>query len=83
MNSKELLGLLTLEHLDNNLFHGKNQDIGAVAVFGGQVLGQALVAAGETVEGREAHSMVATCTQEGLIRMPKESDKQLWRDKLA
>jgi len=50
MNPTELLGLLSLERLDSNLFCGQNQDIGAVAVFGAQVLGQALVAAGALSE---------------------------------
>ncbi len=70
MNPEELLGLLTLERLDSNLFRGTNQDIGAVAVFGGQVLGQALVAAGETVEGREAHSMHAYFLRPGNKIIP-------------
>jgi acyl-CoA thioesterase len=38
-------------------------------VFGGQVAGQALVAAGRTIEGRVVHSLlVVSVAQEGLIR---------------
>lgn len=52
-----LLRLLDLERLELNLFRGYNRDIGSGRVFGGQVLAQALVAAGRTVEGRTAHSL--------------------------
>src|SRR5215216_1963342 len=52
-----LLELLDLERLELNLFRGRNRDIGSGRVFGGQVLAQALVAAGRTVEGRTAHSL--------------------------
>jgi acyl-CoA thioesterase II len=52
-----LLDLLDLERLELNLFRGRNRDIGSGRVFGGQVLAQALVAAGRTVEGRRVHSL--------------------------
>ena len=52
-----LLRLLDLERLELNLFRGHNRDIGSGRVFGGQVLAQALVAAGRTVEGRAVHSL--------------------------
>ena len=45
----ELVDLLTLEQFEHNLFRGQNRDIGSPAVFGGQVLGQALMAAARTV----------------------------------
>ena len=48
----DLLKLLELERLEFNLFRGASRDIGAPQVFGGQVLGQALVAASATVAGR-------------------------------
>jgi acyl-CoA thioesterase-2 len=54
----ELLELLRLERLEENLFRGQSQDLGWGNVFGGQVLGQALSAAEQTVpEGRIAHSL--------------------------
>jgi len=80
MNPKELLCLLSLERLDSNLFRGSNQDIGAAAVFGGQVLGQALAAAGETVEGREAHSMHAYFIRPGDKAVPIIYDVERVRD---
>ncbi|CAA9308027.1 MAG: Acyl-CoA thioesterase II, partial [uncultured Gemmatimonadetes bacterium] len=54
----DLLGLLDLEELEQNIFRGRTRDIGSGSVFGGQVLAQALVAAGRTVESdRLAHSL--------------------------
>ena len=54
----DLLGILDLEELEVNIFRGANRDIGSGRVFGGQVLAQALVAAGRTVEpDRTAHSL--------------------------
>ena len=53
-----LLQVLDLERLEVNLFRGVSPQNGWQRVFGGQVLGQALVAAGRTVEeGRSAHSL--------------------------
>lgn len=55
-----LLGLLDLEQLEVNLFRGISQSEGWQRVYGGQVLGQALVAASRTVdEERAPHSMHA------------------------
>jgi acyl-CoA thioesterase-2 len=55
---QDLLSLLDLEDIEENIFRGTNRDIGSGRVFGGQVLGQALVAAGRTVgEDRVAHSL--------------------------
>jgi acyl-CoA thioesterase-2 len=55
-----LVDLLDLERLETNLFRGTSPQIGWQRVYGGQVLGQALVAAGRTVEEeRVAHSMHA------------------------
>lgn len=59
-----LLERLDLETLDRDLFRGTSPVDGRPRVFGGQVLGQALVAAGRTVtcggaERRAAHSLHA------------------------
>ncbi|GGK39256.1 acyl-CoA thioesterase II [Salinarimonas ramus] len=56
---EELLATLDLERLENNLFRGRSPNVGWQRVFGGQVIGQALVAAVRTVEGRQAHSLHA------------------------
>jgi len=56
----ELIELLQVERLEHNLFRGISGDIGSPAVFGGQVLGQALMAAALTVDtARRAHSLHA------------------------
>ena len=52
-----LLSILDLEPLEHNLFRGRSPQVGWQRVFGGQVVGQALVAAARTVEGRIAHSL--------------------------
>lgn len=57
---RELIELLQVERLEHNLFRGISGDIGSPAVFGGQVLGQALMAAALTVDtSRRAHSLHA------------------------
>ncbi len=54
----ELLDVLRLERIEENIFRGRSQDLGWGRVFGGQVLGQALSAAGQTVpEDRLVHSL--------------------------
>jgi acyl-CoA thioesterase-2 len=53
----ELLKILDLEPLEVNLFRGRSPQTGWQRVFGGQVVGQALVAATRTVEGRSPHSL--------------------------
>jgi len=45
----ELLNLLTLETIEQGLYRGNSQDLGFGRVFGGQVIGQALSAAKQTV----------------------------------
>lgn len=66
----ELLKLLDLERLEDNLFRGQSRDIGAPQVFGGQVLGQALVAASRTVDGRQVHSLHAYFLRRGDVNAP-------------
>jgi acyl-CoA thioesterase-2 len=57
---QELLSLLQVERLEYNLFRGVSGEIGSPQVFGGQVLGQALMAAATTVEtSRSVHSLHA------------------------
>ena len=51
-----VLDLLDLEPIEVNLFRGRSPQEERQRVFGGQVLAQALVAAGRTVEDRAAHS---------------------------
>ena len=51
---QDLLNILDLEPLEVNLFRGRSPQVGWQRVFGGQVIGQALVAAVRTVEGPAA-----------------------------
>lgn len=68
---QELVELLQLERLEDNLFRGQSRDIGTRFVFGGQVLGQALAAAQQTVDAsREAHSLHAYFLRAGDIDAP-------------
>ncbi len=54
----QLVSILDLEELELNLFRGRTPKEDRVRVFGGQVAGQALVAAGRTVEpGPIVHSL--------------------------
>src|SRR5436853_7516433 len=57
---EHLLSILDLEPLEENLFRGRSPQEGWQRVYGGQVLGQALVAAVRTVPAeRVAHSLHA------------------------
>jgi acyl-CoA thioesterase-2 len=67
----ELVRLLGLEKLEENLFRGPSQDLGWGTVFGGQVLGQALSAAVQTVPPeRQAHSLHAHFLRPGDVSRP-------------
>lgn len=67
----ELINLLELEPLEVNLFRGVSPDEDRQRVFGGQVAGQALVAAGRTVDPqRRVHSMHAYFLRPGDPKVP-------------
>lgn len=56
----DLVALMRLEPVGEDRFRAQSEDIGTPAVFGGQVLGQALMAASLTVDAaRPVHSMHA------------------------
>lgn len=77
----ELIELLTLERLEENLFRGQSRDIGTKYVFGGQVLGQALSAAQQTVDdARAVHSLHAYFLRAGDINAPIVFDVDRGRD---
>ncbi len=55
---EQLVKLLDLRAIETNVFVGNSQDLGFKSLFGGQVLGQALVASSRTVEtDRHIHSL--------------------------
>src|SRR5258705_1078152 len=66
----DLIRQLDLESLELNLFRGQSSDLGGKRVFGGQVVGQALVAATRTVEGRPPHSLHAYFLLPGDMAAP-------------
>ena len=67
---KGLIDQLDLEPLEVNLFRGQSRDTGTRNVFGGQVIGQALVSAERTVDGRAPHSLHAYFLLPGDVRAP-------------
>lgn len=67
----ELVDLLDLENIEVNIFRGVSPDENRQRVFGGQVAGQALVAATRTVEvGRHVHSLHAYFLRPGDPTVP-------------
>lgn len=77
----DLLSILDLEELDLNLFRGSSPQSGWQRVFGGQVIGQALVAAVRTVDAsRPPHSMHAYFLLPGDPKVPIIYDVDRMRD---
>jgi acyl-CoA thioesterase-2 len=76
----DLLSILDLEQLDVNLFRGRSPQVGWQRVFGGQVIGQALVAAVRTVEVRPPHSLHAYFLLPGDPKVPIIYDVDRIRD---
>jgi acyl-CoA thioesterase-2 len=76
-----LLQLLALERIEENIFRGPSQDLGWGTVFGGQVLGQALSAAAQTVPAdRVVHSLHAYFLRPGAVTLPIVYDVDRIRD---
>ncbi len=76
-----LVQLLALEPLEHNLFRGQSQDLGWGTVFGGQVLGQALSTATQTVPtDRAVHSLHAYFLRPGDVKRPIVYDVDRIRD---
>lgn len=79
----ELLRQMDLERLEQNLFRGISRDIVGSRVFGGQVLGQALIAAARTVDTdppRIAHSIHGYFMRPGDMTQPIVYDVDCIRD---
>lgn len=67
----ELIELLSLEPLEDNIFRGQSQDLGYGRIYGGQVIGQALAAARQTVRtGRHVHSFHGYFLRTGDTQLP-------------
>src|SRR6202789_3050922 len=70
---QDLLTILDLERLEVNLFRGRSPQVGWQRVFGGQVIGQALVAACRTIDEiaeRPPHSLHAYFLLAGDPKVP-------------
>ncbi|QGK70811.1 acyl-CoA thioesterase II [Allosaccharopolyspora coralli] len=76
-----LVALLDLERIEENIFRGVSPAESPVRVFGGQVAGQALVAAGRTVpEDRHVHSLHSYFIRPGDPSVPIVYDVDRTRD---
>jgi acyl-CoA thioesterase II len=67
---EQLIALLDLEAIEVNVFRGTSPKDRSQRVFGGQVLGQALVAASRTVDARTCHSLHAYFLIPGDPKVP-------------
>lgn len=77
---QEVLDLLDLEQIEAGIFRGPSRNIVGKNVFGGQVLAQALMAAGRTIEGRLAHSFHAYFLRAGDTTAPMVFQVENLRD---
>ena len=76
-----LLALLNLEKIEEGLFRGQSEDLGLRQVFGGQVVGQALYAAKDTVPlERLIHSFHSYFLRPGDSEKPIVYDVEVLRD---
>jgi len=77
----ELLALLKLEVIEQGIYRGQSQDLGFPALFGGQVMGQALSAAQETVAvDRVVHSLHSYFLRAGDASKPVVYEVENIRD---
>lgn len=77
----DLVKQLALERIEENLFRGQSQDPGWGTVFGGQVVGQALSAAVQTVpRDRYVHSLHSYFLRPGDVTRPIVYDVDRIRD---
>ncbi|MCL4408797.1 acyl-CoA thioesterase II [Aliidiomarina haloalkalitolerans] len=77
----DLLNLLHLEPIEQGIYRGQSQDLGFAAVFGGQVMGQALSAAKQTIpEDRAVHSFHSYFLRPGDAHKPIVYDVENIRD---
>ncbi len=77
----QLLEVLDLKQIDPATFIGESPQVGAQRVFGGQVAGQALVAAGRTVDdSRCVHSLHGYFVRPGDPTVPIEFSVETIRD---
>ncbi|WP_218353805.1 acyl-CoA thioesterase II [Alteromonas lipotrueiana] len=81
MSEVKMSSLFELESIEKGLFRGQSWDLGFRALFGGQVLGQALAAAYRTVESdRVVHSFHTYFLLPGDAKKPVVYDVEVVRD---
>lgn len=77
----ELSALLILETIEQGIYRGQSQDLGYRSLFGGQVMGQALSAAQETIDtGRFVNSLHAYFLRAGDASLPVVYQVEVLRD---
>lgn len=77
---QQLIEVLQLTQLEDLRFEGPSEDLGFPNVFGGQVCGQAMMAAYRTIEDRVAHSMHGYFLRPGDPKAPIQYEVQVLRD---
>lgn len=77
---RSLIDQLDLEQIETNLFRGESVPMDSPRVFGGQVIGQALIAASRTVEERPCHSLHGYFLRPGDPEIPIVYDVDRIRD---
>lgn len=78
--TRELVELMDLAPIGDDHFQGQSEDLGFPNLFGGHVLGQALMATTRTIEDRMPHSMHAYFLRPGNARAPIDYEVQRVRD---
>ena len=77
----ELSALLKLEVIEQGIYRGQSQDLGFRALFGGQVMGQALSAAQETIAAdRSVNSLHSYFLRAGDASLPVVYEVEVIRD---
>jgi len=66
----KIVDYVQLERIEENIFRGESRDLGTPQVYGGQVLGQAIQAAQQTVQGRPVHSVHCYFLRRGDFNAP-------------
>jgi len=77
---QQLIDVLNLNQVDDLVFEGDSEDLGFKNVFGGQVCGQAMMAAYRSIDKRIAHSMHGYFLRPGDHSRPIQYEVQKLRD---
>ncbi|WP_340616297.1 acyl-CoA thioesterase II [Xenorhabdus entomophaga] len=78
---QNLINLIHLEKIEDGIYRGQSEDLGFPQVFGGQVIGQALYAAKQTVtDDRMIHSFHSYFLRPGDSSKPIVYDVEILRD---